>query len=30
MAITKEAIIKASLDLLNRDGISNLSMLAFS
>lgn len=26
MAITKEAIIKASLDILNRDGISNLSM----
>lgn len=26
MAITKEAIIKASLDILNRDGIGNLSM----
>ncbi len=26
MAITKEAIVKASLDILNRDGISNLSM----
>lgn len=26
MAITKEAIIKASLDILNRDGISDLSM----
>lgn len=26
MAITKEAIIKASLDILNRDGIVNLSM----
>jgi len=26
MAITKDAIIKASLDILNRDGISNLSM----
>jgi TetR/AcrR family transcriptional regulator, tetracycline repressor protein len=26
MAITKESIIKASLDILNRDGIGNLSM----
>ena len=26
MAITKEAIIKASLDILNRGGIGNLSM----
>lgn len=26
MAITKEAIIKASIDILNRDGIGNLSM----
>jgi AcrR family transcriptional regulator len=26
MAITKEAIVKASLDILNRDGIENLSM----
>src|SRR5690554_2019170 len=26
MAITKEAIIKASLNILNRDGIGNLSM----
>lgn len=26
MAITKESIIQASLDILNRDGISNLSM----
>lgn len=30
MAITKEAIIKVSLDLLNRDGISNLSMRALA
>ncbi|MFE5431698.1 TetR/AcrR family transcriptional regulator C-terminal domain-containing protein [Peribacillus simplex] len=30
MAITKEAIIKASLDILNRDGISNLSMRALA
>lgn len=30
MAITKEAIIKAALDILNRDGISNLSMRALA
>ncbi|MFE4243128.1 TetR/AcrR family transcriptional regulator C-terminal domain-containing protein [Peribacillus butanolivorans] len=30
MAITKDAIIKASLDILNRDGISNLSMRALA
>lgn len=30
MAITKEAIIKASLNILNRDGIGNLSMRALA
>ncbi|MGA8943613.1 MAG: TetR/AcrR family transcriptional regulator C-terminal domain-containing protein [Thermoactinomyces sp.] len=30
MTITKEAIIKASLDILNRDGIGNLTMRALA
>ncbi|PWU00987.1 MAG: hypothetical protein C5B52_07990 [Bacteroidetes bacterium] len=30
MAVTKEAIIKASLDILNRDGISKLTMRALA
>ncbi|MBL4933244.1 TetR/AcrR family transcriptional regulator C-terminal domain-containing protein [Clostridium paridis] len=30
MAITKDSIIKASLDILNRDGINNLSMRALA
>jgi TetR/AcrR family transcriptional regulator, tetracycline repressor protein len=30
MAVTKEAIIKASLEILNRDGISNLTMRALA